>query len=201
MKRKILAAMIATGIFFSGCGNEPVKEKPAPVETPAKPEPTPEELEEKRRAEEERRAKAEQIRQEQLAARQAALDDFNARFAENLGVGSIGVPSEQRSDAIIYPLDQTGEVYLSQKLSGNHFTGVYVHVTSVNQGTVFAALIFYEAAIKAFNPDADPNAVFSGLGLDANLVEDLPNPKEIKINGVTYSKKMIGKSLSLGMVK
>ena len=126
--------------------------------------------------------------------------EFNERFLQTLNIGSMGKPSEVNADGYIYALDQSGELHLSQKVDGlENLYGVYINVKEVRQDTVFAALVFYEAAIKAYNPYADPNAVFRMLGLDANLVEDLPNPKSANINGITYSKKMIGKSLSLGI--
>ena len=128
--------------------------------------------------------------------------DFNARFVEILNVASMGKPSEVTADGYIYPLDAKGELYLSEMVNGiDDLHAVYIHVKEVRQDTVFAALAFYQAALKASTPYADPNAVFRGLGLDANLVDDLTNPKTFSIAEYTYSKKMIGKSLSLGINK
>lgn len=220
---KIGALALVISAILTGCGSSDTKEPPVekvveqPTEAEKPKEPSPEEIEAKRVADEQaaearRRAEEERAialeRERQLAAenrrrldeeRNARLNDFNERFVEALGVSSVGAPKEQRNDAIIYSLDQSGELHLSQKITGNKFTGIYINVKEARQDTVFAALVFYEAAIKAYNPYADPNAVFRALGLDANLVDDLPNPKSANINGITYSKKMIGKSLSLGI--
>lgn len=162
----------------------------------------------KRLAEEERHAKAELARQQEQErkrqieeTRAARIADFDNRFAENLGASSIGVPLETRNDAIIYPLDQSGEIYMSESLSSSDLRGIYIHVKAIRQDTVIPALVFYEAAIKAFNPYADTNIIFGHLGLDANLVDDLLNPKSTTINGITYTKKVIGQSLSLGISK
>lgn len=177
---------------------------------------TPEEIAEQKRFEEEKRvAELENSRQkaveskkhleEKLAAREAArvlVEEFDARFVENLGVSSMGVPTEERSDAIIYPLDATGEVYMSELLTPTgKLRGVNIFVKAIRQDTVFTALVFYKAAIQAFTPYPNVNAVFKGLSLDATLVENLTKPQETTINGITYTKKITAKTLVLGITE
>ncbi len=205
-------------VAYFGFSSSPARkvEKPAPpvVETKTvAPQPTAEELEIERLAEEKRAAEIERNRREtaeskqrlenylaKQAANRLTIDEFNARLLENLDVDSMGTPSEIRSDAIIYPLDNRGDVYFSELITtDNNLRGLSVVIKDVRQDTLFAAWIFYEAAVKSFSPAADTNAILSAIGLNETVVENLSKPQSVTVKGITYYKKFSGQSLVLGI--
>lgn len=139
---------------------------------------------------------------EQMKSARMSVTEFDNRFLEILGVNSMGQAIKTGDDEIIYWLDETGELTLrelSTVQGGLRRMEITVH--EVRADTVTTALFFYNAAIKAFNPYADPNAIFKMLSLDAAIVENISKPQETTINGIIYTKKLIGKELKLGIAE
>ena len=205
-KKSGVIVSIVAALVMTGCGSEKAEpvESPAPVAESkieqAKQPPLEEISEQKRHAEEKRAAELERKRQleEEKLAGMPTPEEFDERLLELLGVESMG-EVERRGDALIYQLDMTGEMTLNEVVTQSKLKTVNIYVNEVRGDTVAAALVFYNAAIKAYSPAVDSNAIFGALSLDATIVENITKPQTFTLSEVTYTKKLIGKKLLLGI--
>lgn len=176
---------IAGALLMTGCGAE----KTQPVEKPVVEEP---------KVEESPAAKRKPITYtaEQMKTTRTSVAEFDSRFAKNFEWETMGQAIKPNDDEIIYWLDEAGDVTLTEFVTvQGGLRRVEVTVHQPREDTFSLALICYTAAIMAFNPYADPNKIFKMLGLDATIAETITKPQEVEVNGVVYTRKLIGREL------
>lgn len=122
----------------------------------------------------------------------AIMNDVAASIGSE-SISVLGEPerrSENGQDKLIYPLMKN--LSLAETVSGNVVRRVNVVLTEATQDSIFAALVVYDAAIRAFAPGVDVNAVHRELGLDENIVANLTKNSFATIGGIRYEKKFLG---------
>lgn len=195
------------------------------------PQPTPEELEAKRQAEEKRAAEQESKRQqeaerqrqiaEEKAARKAeraanrmTTEDFDWRFMENVNVfvdaaglnhvDHMGTP-ERRSvgvdETLTYSLDLDGDLSITEVTNNGRIKGAKITIHRMNQGSMLAAVVFYNALVQVFVTAGEANSIFYGLHLDDTFFDDGKKTRSVDHKGYRYEKKFLGSKLVLSVTE
>ena len=134
------------------------------------------------------------------------VEEFDQRLLSNLNLfavaagidpaESMGTP-EHRGNNIIYRISTTARLEENVTASGG-LRGINIVTEDLNQGTIKSALIFFECAVIAFEPETDYDAVTRALALTSDS-PDIRKNKLVTINGITYIKTLTDQSLILGV--
>ena len=134
------------------------------------------------------------------------VEEFDKRLLSNLNLfavaagidpaESMGTP-EHRGNNIIYQISTTARLEENVTASGG-LRGINIVTEDLQQGTIKSALIFFECAVIAFEPETDYDAVTRALALTSDS-PDIRKNKLATINGITYIKTLTDQSLILGV--
>ena len=169
-----------------------------------------------RQADERRRQQEEQYatREAELAASRMSIEDFDWRLMENVNVfvdaaglnhvDHMGTPerhAEGIDETLTYPLDLDGDLSITEITKDGKIKGARITVHQMNQESMLAAVVFYNALVQVFVTSGEANSIFYGLHLDETFFDDGKNTRTVNHKGYRYEKRFSGNKLLLSIAE